>query len=74
MTARPVVTMDETDESLWLENPERPDQPRYLGYISGDQFHNRGTGYTFAEVRAIADFLEQLEGANLLSGIREAGE
>lgn len=77
MTARPVVTMDERDETVWLVDPERPDYPRHLGWLEGEKFCTGGRivqRYTFAEIRAIADFLEQLEGANLLSGIREAGE
>ena len=75
MTARPVVTMDESDESLWLQNPERPDYPTYLGFIQGAAFvPGVRLSYEFATARAIADFLEQLEGANLLSGISEVGE
>ena len=67
-----VVKLDENDR-LWLEDPARPDRPTYLGFLEGERFYTHRwvrleRGFTFAEVRALADFLDQLEGANAQRG------
>lgn len=70
MTARPIITMDEADETLWLIDPDQPAKPTHLGYIEGQTFWQAPRlGLAFVEVKAIADFLCQLEGANLLSAV-----
>ena len=72
MTARPVVTMDE-DGVLSLDGVERAELCNPYGVKSTVWVYDNHPSSS-SDLRAIADFLEQLEGANLLSGIREAGE
>ena len=71
MTARPVVTMDLDTGAFYVNDT-------YVGHVDEDvpgvSIWSCPLTFEAADLRAIADFLEQLEGANLLSGIREAGE
>lgn len=64
MTApKPVVTMDE-DCYVSLDDV-------VAGEADGDKFWPARPTFTAAELRAIADFLDQLAGANLLSEVVE---